>query len=81
MPFASLACGDRQSSRWTINGRMKIVAIIFALLGIGLHVRMFGFLVDPAQSADFAFQWEFTSLANRILVIGAMLLPFAFYGS
>jgi hypothetical protein len=58
---------------------MKILIIVFSLLGIGLHLRMLGFLVDPQYSADFAVLWEASPLSNRVLTIGAMLIPFAFY--
>ena len=60
---------------------MKIIAIIFSLLGIGLHVRMMGFLVDPELSAAFSLQWQNAPLANRALTVGSMAIPFAFYGT
>lgn len=58
---------------------MKILIIVFSVLGIGLHLRMLGFLVDPQYSADFTALWEVSPLPNRVLTICAMLVPFAFY--
>jgi len=58
---------------------MKIVILVFALLGIGLHVRTLGFLVDPQQLANFANQWETAALVNRVLVVASMTVPLVFY--
>lgn len=58
---------------------MKILIIIFSLLGVGLHIRTLGFLIDSHYSGDFAVLWAAASLPNRVLTIGAMLIPFAFY--
>ena len=60
---------------------MKIIAILFSLLGIGLHVRMLGFLVDPELSAAFSLQWSTAPLANRALTVAAIIVPFAFYAT
>jgi hypothetical protein len=58
---------------------MKILIVISSLLGVGLHIRMLGFLLDPQYSADFAGLWGASPLSNRVLTIGAMLVPFVFY--
>ena len=41
---------------------------------------MLAFLVDPQYSASFAVRWDTAPLANRLLTISSMSVPFAFYG-
>ena len=58
---------------------MKYIGLIFAILGIGLHVRMLGWIIDPTIRKPFVIQWELAPLENRILVVASLVIPFAFY--
>ena len=60
---------------------MKYIGILFSLLGFGLHLRMMGFLFDADLAASFRPQWDAAPIENKLLLVGSMVLPFAFYGT
>ena len=57
-----------------------IAGTISALIGIVLHIRMLGWLLDPEPYNEFASTFAMMPITNKLIVIGGMIFPFIFYG-
>ena len=60
---------------------MHVIGIIFAVLGIGLQLRMLGWLIDSEMRRAMFANLASAPFANQMLFVGALLIPFAYYGA
>lgn len=60
---------------------MQVIGLLFVVLGIVLHLRMLGWIVDPELLQIMTTRWAAASIGRQILIVGVLVLPFAYYAA